>query len=129
MNWVAAVILLALVEYFVLGGLVGRARGKYSIAAPAVSGHPMFERYFRVHQNMLEQLIVFVPAAWLFARYVSAPWAAIIGAVFLLSRILYSVSYIRAPEQRGPGAMVSGVSLLALILGALFGVLRSLLAA
>jgi len=54
MNVVAIVIGLALVEYFVFGLLVGRARQQYGVAAPAMSGHPLFERYVRVHQNTME---------------------------------------------------------------------------
>jgi glutathione S-transferase len=126
MNWVAGVVLLSLIEYFVFGALVARARGKYAIAAPAVSGHPLFERYFRVHQNSLEQLIVFIPCVWLFGVYVSPPWAAVLGAVFLLARIVYGAAYISAPQKRGLGAMLSGVTEIILALGALCGVVRSI---
>jgi glutathione S-transferase len=128
LNWVALVVLLALIEYFIFGGLVGRARVKYAVAAPAVTGHPLFERFFRVHQNSLEQLIVFVPAVWLFALYVSARWAAIVGAVFLAARVLYAVGYVAAPERREAGAMLSGVTEAVLVIGALIGVIRALLA-
>jgi glutathione S-transferase len=126
MNWVAGVILLSLIEYLVLGGLVGRARGKYAIAAPAVSGHPLFERYFRVHQNSLEQLIVFIPSVWLFGAYLSPLWAAILGVLFLLARIVYGVAYIGAPERRGLGAGPTSLTEMILVLGALFGVVRSI---
>ncbi|MGH8218899.1 MAG: MAPEG family protein [Steroidobacteraceae bacterium] len=129
MNWVALVVLLALIEYFVLGGLVGRARAKYAVAAPAVTGHPLFERFFRVHQNSLEQLIVFVPAVWLFGLYVSARWAAIIGAVFLAARILYAIGYVAAPERREAGAWLSGLTEIVLVIGALIGVVRAILVA
>lgn len=128
MNWVAAVILLALIEYLVLGALVGRARARYAVPAPAVSGNAMFERYFRVHQNTLEQLIVFVPAEWLFGAYLSALWAAILGAIFLIARIIYAVGYLSAPERRGPGAGLSFLTEFALVLGALYGVVRSIVA-
>ena len=50
----------------------GRARVRCNVPAPATTGHPVFERYFRVQQNTLEQLIVFVPSMWLFGLYVSA---------------------------------------------------------
>ena len=40
---------LALVQHVVFGFLAGQARNRYGIEAPAVSGDPMFERYFRVH--------------------------------------------------------------------------------
>ncbi len=127
MSWVAGVILLALAEYLVLAALVGRARTKYAVAAPAVTGHPMFERHFRVHQNTLEQLIVFVPAAWLFGEYLSPSWAAILGVLFLVARILYAAGYLRAPERRGPGAGLTFLTQSILVLGALYGVARSLL--
>lgn len=126
MNWVALIVLLALIEYFVFGGLVGRARGKYAVAAPAVTGHPLFERYFRVHQNSLEQLIAFIPAVWLFGLYVSARWAAIVGAIFVAARILYAVGYVAAPERREAGALLTFLTEIVLVIGALIGVIRSI---
>ena len=43
------VTLLALLEYSILGAMVGRARQTYGVEAPATTGNPDFERYFRVH--------------------------------------------------------------------------------
>jgi len=129
MSWVAAVILLALIEYMVFGMLVGRARARYGIAAPAVTGHEMFERYFRVHQNTLEQLIVFVPAMWAFGVYLSAGWAAGIGMVFVIGRIFYAVGYVREPTRRELGAGLSFLPTIVLIIGAVIGVVRDLLGA
>ena len=83
MALVAAVIALALIEFIVFGLLVARARVQCQVAAPATTGHPVFERYFRVQQNTLEQLIVFVPSVWLFGYYVSALWAAGLGVLFV----------------------------------------------
>jgi len=100
MTWVHIVIVLALLEYLVFGMLVGRARMKYAIAAPAVSGHSMFERYFRVHQNTLEQMVIFIPAVLLFGRYLSPIGAAVLGVIYLLGRIVYAAGYVRAPEKR-----------------------------
>ena len=129
MNWVALVVLLSLIEYVVFGGLVGRARGKYAIKAPAVTGHPLFERFFRVHQNSLEQLILFIPAIWLFGLYVSALWAAIVGAVFLAARILYALGYVAAPERREVGAWLTAAAEIILVIGALIGVILSIVRA
>jgi uncharacterized membrane protein YecN with MAPEG domain len=69
MHVVALVVVLALLEYSILGVMVGQARLKYKVPAPATTGDPIFERYFRVHQNTMEQLIVFVPAMFIFAAY------------------------------------------------------------
>jgi glutathione S-transferase len=121
MEPVYIVILLSLLEYLVLTGLVGRARGVYGVKAPAVTGHPAFERTFRVQQNTLESLIVFVPAVWIFGLYVSVVWATVLGTVFLVARAIYAVGYIRAAEKRGLGAGISGLVVAALVVGGLIG--------
>lgn len=127
MELVAIVVLLALIEYVVLGMLVGRARGKYGVKAPAVTGHEMFERYFRVHQNTLELLVVFVPAMWLFASYVSPGWAAALGLVYVVGRIAYVVGYVADPAKREIGFGLSVFPVVVLLLGALWGAAQRLL--
>ncbi len=122
MNGVAAVMGLALIEYVVLGGMVGRARVRYNIAAPATTGNPIFERYFRVHQNTLESLIVFIPALWLFANYVSVAVAIALGLLFIAARIVYAAGYVRAPEKRAPGAGVTFLINAVLVVGGLIGI-------
>jgi uncharacterized membrane protein YecN with MAPEG domain len=124
--WIALVVLLSLLEFMVFGMLVGGARARYKIQAPATSGHPIFERTFRVHYNTLELLVVFIPALWLFGMYLNPRWGAIIGVVFLVGRAVYAAGYIRAPEKREIGAMLSFVSVAVLLFGAIFGVVRSL---
>lgn len=126
MELVFATILLALLEYSVMAALVGRARGQYGIQAPATTGHPAFERVNRVHINTLENLIVFVPGVWIFGLYVSELWAAVLGAVFVLARAIYAVGYYRAAERRGPGAGITGIVNLVLIVGGLIGLGRAL---
>jgi hypothetical protein len=76
---VAIVTVLALLQYFFFGYQVGAARIRYDVAAPATTGHPLFERNFRIHQNTLEQLIAFLPGLWLFGWYVHALVAAALG--------------------------------------------------
>ena len=76
MDFVAVVGLLAVVEYITIAMLTGRARGQYGVKAPATTGHPIFERWYRVQQNTLEQMIAFLPGLFLFASYVSARWAS-----------------------------------------------------
>jgi hypothetical protein len=104
------VILVALLEYLVFTGLVGRARGRFGVKAPATVGHPEFERVYRVQQNTLESLIVFVPAIWIFGLYVGPLLAAGFGVVFIVARALYAAGYMRAAEKRSLGAALSGLS-------------------
>jgi uncharacterized membrane protein YecN with MAPEG domain len=121
MELVAVVILLALLQFVAFGFLVGGARGKYKIEAPATTGHPVFERYFRVQQNTLEQLVVLVPSMWLFGMYVSPSWAAGLGAVYLVGRIVYLQSYIKDPKKRSAGFGLSFLPVVVLVIGALWG--------
>lgn len=125
MHWVAATIVLALLQYLAMGLLVGRARAKYGVPAPAMSGHPIFERTFRVQQNTLEQLVAFIPAIWLFGLYISPLWGAILGLVFIIGRVVYASGYIRDPKARGAGFGLSFLPTVILLVGGLFGALRA----
>jgi uncharacterized MAPEG superfamily protein len=127
MELVLIVILVALVEYLVFAGLVGRARGKYGVRAPATTGQPDFERVYRVHQNTLEALVVFIPAVWIFGRYLNGHWAVGLGVVFIVARAIYAVGYIRDAEKRGVGAGLTGVVNMVLVVGGLVGLVRVLL--
>jgi uncharacterized MAPEG superfamily protein len=126
MEYVYLVIVLALIEFVVFGILVARARGKYGVEAPAITGNEIFERTFRVHQNTLEGLIVFLPALWIFGTFVSSSVAAAIGALWIIGRAIYANGYIAAAEKRGPGAVICGLSNIVLLLGSLYGVIRAL---
>lgn len=123
MHLVAFVIVAALIEFFIFGALVGRARGQYKVAAPAITGDPIFERYFRVHQNTMEQLVMFVPAMWFFGVYVSPTWAALLGVVFIIGRVVYLRGYVEEPSKRETGVIIGAVALVILLLGAAIGAL------
>lgn len=123
MELVAIVTALVLIQYIVLGLRVGQARGRYGVEAPAITGHPIFERHFRVHQNTLEQLAAFLPALWLFAVYVNAPIAAALGVVFLVARFVYERGYVADPKQRSTGAALTAIATSILLLGGLIGAL------
>ncbi len=119
MDLVTVVLSLALVEYIVFAVLVGRARGQYGVSAPAVTGHEMFERYYRVQMNTLELLVVFVPAILTFAHYVNARWAAGLGAVYVVGRVIYLMSYVKNPASRGAGFGLSMLPIMAMVIGTL----------
>jgi len=104
MEWVAVVVLLAVLEYLWFGVMVGNARERYSVPAPAITGNEMFERYFRVQQNTLELLPLFIPSIYIFARYISPFWAAGIGLVFILGRAVYAAGYGASELGTGHGA-------------------------
>ena len=126
MAYVQIVLALALLQFIYFGLAVGRARGIYKCPAPATTGNEMFERYFRVQMNTLEQLVVFIPAIFLFAMKVDPRWAAALGAVYLVGRVLYFTSYVRDPAKRGPGFGLTFLPNLVLVVGGLIGAMRDL---
>lgn len=127
MVWTALSTWGALVLYAVVGTNVSRARIKYGVAAPAVHGHPVFERVFRVQQNTLEQLVLFLPALWLFGRFVSDVWAAVLAAAWLVGRTVYAYEYYADAARRGPGFGIAAFATVALLIGAAIGIVAALI--
>jgi uncharacterized membrane protein YecN with MAPEG domain len=119
---------LSLLVYFAFQINVGRARAKYNVLPPQTSGNPDFERVVRVHQNTLEQLALYLPSLWLFALLMNPAWAAVLGGVWIVGRILYAWGYYKAAEKRGPGFGISALATLGLLLGGIGGAVRALLA-
>lgn len=127
MPYVNIVICLALVEFLYFGMAVAKARGRYNVPAPAVTGNEIFERYFRVQMNTLEQLVVFIPSIWLFGQYLSPYLAAGLGVVFLIGRLIYLFAYVKDPKKRELGFVLSYVPSVILLVGAIFGAARAAL--
>lgn len=103
MQAVAIVTILALAQFILFSIQVGSMRGKHGVKAPAVTGHPEFERMFRVQQNTMEQLVAFIPALWIYAYLVNPFWGAAMGLVFIVGRFIYRASYVKDPDSRGIG--------------------------
>lgn len=115
----ALVTLLAIAFYFFTAINVSRARTKTGVKAPAMSGHPDFERAFRIQMNTLEWMPIFLPALWLFAVCISDAIAAGIGAIWIIGRIVYFIGYSQAAAKRGPGFAIQALAAMALWVGAL----------
>jgi glutathione S-transferase len=126
MAYVDIVTALALLQFMVFGFKVAKARGRYGIVAPAIAGNEIFERYFRVQQNTLEQLIVFLPALYVFSHYYSPLVAAALGVVYLIGREIYAITYVKDPKKRELGYLLTALPVAILIFGALFGAIRQL---
>ena len=118
---------LSLLAYFVFQINVGRARRKYNVPPPQTTGNPDFERVVRVHHNTLEQLVLYLPSLWLFALLIDPVWAAGLGGLWILGRILYAWGYYQAAEKRGPGFALTMLGNMSLLIGSIYGVITTLL--
>lgn len=123
----ALVTALAVILFMVVTKKVGGARGRYKVAVPATTGHPDFERYYRVQMNTLEALVMFLPALWLFAVYVSPEGAGMLGFAWLIGRVLFARGYYIATEKRVAGFVISILASTVLVLGALVGIAQQLI--
>lgn len=124
--WTGLATIAALLVFVWTAVLVSRARRQFGIKAPATAGDPGFERVFRVQMNTLEQIVLFLPSLWLAATVFSDRWAAVLGAIWVVGRIVYARAYAAEAGRRGPGFLMTvGPSFILLILAA-FGILRGL---
>ena len=125
--WSGLATIAALLLFVWTGVMVGRARRRFGVQAPATSGDPGFDRVFRVQMNTLEQIVLFLPALWLAATVFSDRWAAAAGAVWVVGRIVYALAYYAEAGKRGPGFLLTVVPTFILSISAAIGILRGLL--
>ena len=118
-HYSALVTCLAIAFYFFTSVRVARAHVIFGVKLPAMTGHPDFERVYRVQMNTLEWMPIFLPSLWLFAIYISDPIAAALGLVWIAGRILYLIGYSKAVEKRSPGFAVQAIAVIILWIGAL----------
>ncbi len=117
---------LALLQLVLFSILVGRARARYGISAPATTGNEHFERYYRVQVNTIELLILLLPATWIASIYWNTLFVAAMLAVYLIGRIIYFRAYVTNPKSRALGFALSMTPTLALVIAALAGAAWSL---
>jgi glutathione S-transferase len=115
MALVELITVLALLQFLWFGILVGNARERLGVKAPAMTGNEVFERYVRVQMNTLELLILLLPAMWIAIAFVATRWVALLGAIYLIGRFIYLRAYVAEPSKRSIGFSVSAVPILVLL--------------
>ena len=125
-HWTGLITFFAVLFYFGTAMNVGNVRRATGIKAPATIGNDVFERAYRVQMNTLEWMPIMLPGLWLFALYVSDAWAAAIGGVWILGRMMYLYAYMQAASKRGPGFGIQALAVTVLWIGALYGIVSAL---
>ncbi len=127
MEYAVIIILLSLLQYTYFAFAVGANRVKLKVVAPLTEGNDVWQRHFRVQQNTLEQLIVFIPGMLAFSHYISSIWVVLPGVAFLFGRQWYAYLYVKDPKKRGPGFMLTFVANMVLVIGSLIAVVVTLI--
>ena len=125
-RWSALVTIVALLVYFWMSLQVARARGKCGIHPPAMTGDQVMERAIRVQSNTLEWLPIFLAGLWLFAFYWNEMFAAGLGVVWIVGRLIYSAGYMADPAKRSTGFLIQILACMVLLLGAFGRIVYSL---
>ena len=120
--------LLCVFLLFMVALNVGRARVRYRIKAPAVTGHEVFERAFRIQMNTLENAVLFLPVLWLYAGFIDDRGAGAMGLIWLVGRSWYAIAYQKDPAKRSGGFGLAMLAFAGLGLGALWGVVKVIVA-
>jgi len=108
--------------------IVGKARVKYEIKAPATSGHEMFDRAYRVQMNTLESAMLLLPSMWMYASLIGDLGAGVSAAIWVVGRVWYALAYQQDPAKRGPGFGISFLAIAGMWAGSLWAVIQLLLA-
>lgn len=124
----AIVVVLTVLLLIFVTWLVGRARGRYGIKAPATTGNENFERVFRMQMNTVESTVLFLPALWLGSTYGSPLAAGIAGLVWVAARFWYAMAYAEAANKRGTAYMIASAAAGAAFAVGCWGLLRALIA-
>jgi uncharacterized MAPEG superfamily protein len=125
--WIVLVTVAALLLYFYMGTRIAGARRKHNVTAPAITGHPDFERTFRVQMNTLEWLPIFLPALWIAGAYWDARVMAAVGVVWIIGRFMYMEGYIAEAGKRTMGFLVQALATLVLLLASVAGAVMALI--
>lgn len=127
MSIVDLLVVLALFQYIFFAMQVGKARETHGISAPATTGNPIFERYYRVQTNTLEMLIVLLPSVWIAASYWNPLFVAAMIVIYLVGRQIYFSTYIKDPKKRSMGFLLTFLPILVLLVSAVVGAVMSLI--
>ena len=126
MEAMAIVTILALLQFIFFTANVGQMRMKHGVKAPSTTGDSEFERAFRVQQNTMEQLVVVLPAMWIFGMFFNPLYAAGLGLVFIIGRFIYRASYLKDPATRANGFTIGVVAIFVMLFGGLVGAVMQL---
>jgi glutathione S-transferase len=99
-------VLSALFTFF-LAFNVGAMRRKLKVSALEKTKEKELLIANRVHMNMLENMVVYMPLLWVAAIFGPIILVAIVGTVWFAARVMYSVMYIKNPSKREVPFMIS----------------------
>ncbi|XP_020835770.1 microsomal glutathione S-transferase 2 [Phascolarctos cinereus] len=123
----AAVSILSTCQQIFFARQVGKAREKYKITPPAVTGSPAFERVFRAQQNCLEFYPLFLVTFWMAGWFFNQVLAALFGLAYLYARHRYFFGYSESANERLTGFQMSMKVLALLIIQATVGIANNFL--
>ena len=87
----------------------------------------MFDRHYRIHQNTIEQIVIFIPSLWLFGYFVHMNIGAGLGLLFLIGRFIFRSAYLKDPASREIGFILGFLPIAICLLTTLFFVTKGMI--
>lgn len=123
MKYSAWITIASLLMYIWTFAKAGKARGIYKVSAPYSDGPPEFLVAQRVQANTVEQIIIFIPLLWLTCLFMNDRLAALLGAIWVVGRVIYALGYYKAPEKRSLGFGISSLAAIGLLITSIVGLI------
>ncbi|XP_042636921.1 microsomal glutathione S-transferase 2 [Orycteropus afer afer] len=123
----AAVSVLSACQQSYFASQVGKARLKYKVTPPAVTGSPDFERIYRAQSNRLQFNPFWIIILYVTMKYYQQVFASFLGLVYMYARHQYFCGYSEAVKKRITGFRLSLVMLVVLTLLGTLGIANSFL--
>ncbi|QMW24312.1 MAPEG family protein [Sandaracinobacteroides saxicola] len=121
-------IVFVLLVYFWTSMQVGKARAQHDVKAPASSGHPEFDKRYRVQMNTLETLVLLLPLLFLAAPVLGDLITALLALTYGVGRIIYARAYYRDPASRSAGFGISMLPVVVALVAAIWSGISGILA-
>ncbi|XP_061047648.1 microsomal glutathione S-transferase 2 [Eubalaena glacialis] len=96
-------------SYFALQ--VGKARSKYKVTPPAVSGSPEFERIFRAQQNCVEFYPIFMITLWMAGWYFNQVHQTSLVYIYVRHQYFWGYSEAAKKKVRNTQELITGFRL------------------
>ncbi len=120
------VILMVLLQFW-FAFAVGRERTRSKIKAPAMVGDAKLECALRVQGNTIEQFVMFFPMLLIALPLTGDLFGALLGAGWLVGRVLFARGYMSEPSARGTGFMITVAALAIAVICAIVAAVRHLI--
>jgi uncharacterized membrane protein YecN with MAPEG domain len=92
--------LLALLQTFGLDVYISLNKFKRGVQDPEIVNDETFKKVYKIYNNTVSDLILFLPLLWMFSSLESDNMAGLLGIIWLFGRFHYDFAFFKNPSSR-----------------------------